>query len=674
MARHATPLRSSFEFDAFLCHHSDDKPTAERLAARLGEAGLRPFLDKWHLIPGDPWQEALERAIANSRCCAVLLGPAGMGPWQHEEKRAALQKRVSDPNFRVVPVLLPGASLETRSALPSFLRRLTWVDLTLGLDSEGGFASLVSGINGTAPGRVSSPTDEGRTSWEHYDWLLQIDDYQIAYIPLISAEFGDRKDLHRSDILLSAEGLRFELPNEFLSTQIRPNFVNDRSCRLSSYDFTTDKKLSLRFSETSYADYLKSGEHLDDPHPFNSSITLRDAFGGLIREGERNLRPFRLTNICGIGLFVISSDGFAIATWHSQKSHVYPGRLTFTASGTMKWAAQPDPFSQVVRKAWEETRHQVVLDSLAIIDFGVDARKLYFQFSFKEDHPARCDEILSRMNGNPHIKAIPLEPDAVVETLLTECWEPAAEAALLTLVIQKHCKNDVVHALQKRRDQWAHRNMRDEWDYRASRPGVLADMSVRYPPDKLNVGSRRYVDAVLEFLKNDLKRGANVVEVGGGTGRITRKLVDRVEKLTVVDLSSRMIDRNKRRLGKKANIVAEYVEDFAQECLDKRSFDVAIASLVMVHNVERKEFVGLVESMCKAAPVVVICEDVTLNRPTSPRTTIRTSEEIRAAFRNFDFELTKQRRFSLFGDDLWLARFSRVDDGGKADGRPLRGS
>ena len=30
---------------------------------RLVQAGVQPWLDKWNLIPGDPWQPALERAL-----------------------------------------------------------------------------------------------------------------------------------------------------------------------------------------------------------------------------------------------------------------------------------------------------------------------------------------------------------------------------------------------------------------------------------------------------------------------------------------------------------------------------------------------------------------------------------------------------------------------------------
>ncbi len=107
-------------YDVFLSHASDDKPEVEALARRLREDGLEPFLDKWHLIPGEPWQEALEDALEASRTCAVFVG-AKLGPWQNEEMRAALDERVHDEEFRVIPVLLPGAQAgqEGVAALPA---------------------------------------------------------------------------------------------------------------------------------------------------------------------------------------------------------------------------------------------------------------------------------------------------------------------------------------------------------------------------------------------------------------------------------------------------------------------------------------------------------------------------------------------------------------------------
>jgi TIR domain len=97
-------------YDVFLSHHSSDKPAVERLAILLEEIQLRPFLDKWHLVPGDPWQEELEEALNSSATCAVFLGPKGLGAWQNEEMREALDDRVRNKSFRVIPVLLPHAA------------------------------------------------------------------------------------------------------------------------------------------------------------------------------------------------------------------------------------------------------------------------------------------------------------------------------------------------------------------------------------------------------------------------------------------------------------------------------------------------------------------------------------------------------------------------------------
>ena len=42
------------QYDVFLSHQSGDKQLVEILATQLEDKeGLKPFLDKWHLIPGD---------------------------------------------------------------------------------------------------------------------------------------------------------------------------------------------------------------------------------------------------------------------------------------------------------------------------------------------------------------------------------------------------------------------------------------------------------------------------------------------------------------------------------------------------------------------------------------------------------------------------------------------
>ncbi len=165
-----TPPRS--RYDVFLSHQSGDKPQVERLAARLeDEAKIKPFLDKWHLVPGQPWQEELESALDQSATCAVFLGASGLGAWENEEMRSALDDRVRSRNFRVIPVLLPGANPQLPETLPRFLRRLTWVDFRAGIEDAEAFQRLVAGIRGTAPGRqataqVSAVTARSQSQWK----------------------------------------------------------------------------------------------------------------------------------------------------------------------------------------------------------------------------------------------------------------------------------------------------------------------------------------------------------------------------------------------------------------------------------------------------------------------------------------------------------------------------
>jgi len=137
---------NDFEFDAFLSHNKADKAAVEWLAKRLEqEAGLKVWLDKWNLIPGDPWQDEIEEALDRSRIAAVFVGPSGIGGWHNEEMRSALETRVRNHNRRVNPVLLPGA---VEPELPRFLRRLHWVDFRNGLADEATFNLFVAGITG----------------------------------------------------------------------------------------------------------------------------------------------------------------------------------------------------------------------------------------------------------------------------------------------------------------------------------------------------------------------------------------------------------------------------------------------------------------------------------------------------------------------------------------------
>ena len=150
------------QWDVFLSYASPDRALVEKLALYLeNDASVTVFLDRWCLVPGQPFIAELEQAILASRSCVVFVGENGIRPWQNREMQAALNEAVSGAcesgllAYRVIPVLLPGANEPPKEELPVFLRQQTWVDfrLPLGLDDPDALRRLVAGVRGKPPGK-----------------------------------------------------------------------------------------------------------------------------------------------------------------------------------------------------------------------------------------------------------------------------------------------------------------------------------------------------------------------------------------------------------------------------------------------------------------------------------------------------------------------------------------
>jgi WD40 repeat protein len=148
------------QYHAFLSHNSTDKPLVEALANELEKRDLCCWLDKWNLIPGDPWQSAIEEALGQCGTCVVFFGPHGLGPWHNEEMRLAIQRRVNSHEYklRVLPVILPGGQRARESDVPAFLQGTTWVEFHKSIDEEDVLHRLVCGILGVPPGRRREST------------------------------------------------------------------------------------------------------------------------------------------------------------------------------------------------------------------------------------------------------------------------------------------------------------------------------------------------------------------------------------------------------------------------------------------------------------------------------------------------------------------------------------
>src|SRR3954454_15358630 len=139
-------------FEIFLSYNSADRDDVSQIASKLHDLGFAVWFDEWLLIPGTPWQPALITGIDASRSVAVFVGPSGVGPWESAEMMLALDRALKDRNFRVIPVLLPGAPPYERVELPKFLNLFSWVDFGKGFDDNQSLGRLISGIRGQAPG------------------------------------------------------------------------------------------------------------------------------------------------------------------------------------------------------------------------------------------------------------------------------------------------------------------------------------------------------------------------------------------------------------------------------------------------------------------------------------------------------------------------------------------
>lgn len=135
------------EFDVFLSHNSVDKPWVIALKAALAERGVKVWLDRDEIRPGDLFIDALEQGIHVSRCLAVVVSPESLrSAWVKEEyQRALVLAGSSTRELRIIPCLLRNATL------PGFLASRHFVDFRDPSRFEESVDELCHGITGRKP-------------------------------------------------------------------------------------------------------------------------------------------------------------------------------------------------------------------------------------------------------------------------------------------------------------------------------------------------------------------------------------------------------------------------------------------------------------------------------------------------------------------------------------------
>jgi TIR domain len=147
-------------FDVFLSYSRADQDAVERLGRALRARELTVFVDRWYLVAGQSWPEALEKHLRDCRAVAVCIGTGGMGAWQQREHYKALDRQAHEPGFPVIPVLLPGAD----DPALGFLGLNTWIDLRRGVDDGPNLETLARAARRLPPGdeAVLAPDPRGQ--------------------------------------------------------------------------------------------------------------------------------------------------------------------------------------------------------------------------------------------------------------------------------------------------------------------------------------------------------------------------------------------------------------------------------------------------------------------------------------------------------------------------------
>jgi hypothetical protein len=109
-------------FDIFLSYKSDDSEWVEQLRDSLQKRGVRVWLDRDQIRPGDIFAAALEKGLETSRAVALVVTPESVSSgWVKEEYYRALSL-TKKSGLQLIPVLLRDAEL------PAFLESRQRVD------------------------------------------------------------------------------------------------------------------------------------------------------------------------------------------------------------------------------------------------------------------------------------------------------------------------------------------------------------------------------------------------------------------------------------------------------------------------------------------------------------------------------------------------------------------
>jgi TIR domain len=146
----------------FICHASEDKHEARKIARSLKGLEADVWLDEWEIQVGDSIVQKINEALSSITHLIVLLSEVSCKkPWVAKEWSAALMRQLSDNSILVLPVRLDDC------VIPTILADLRYADCRLSLRRGLSEIKRVLSIPQMPRGRRNGEHSEGWTV--HYD-------------------------------------------------------------------------------------------------------------------------------------------------------------------------------------------------------------------------------------------------------------------------------------------------------------------------------------------------------------------------------------------------------------------------------------------------------------------------------------------------------------------------
>ena len=498
--------------------------------------------------------------------------------------------------------------------------------------------------------------------------LFCIADQVIKYKPIIGSWNKGEGEYFLGDFIVRQNSEEYELPVDIKETfqsyykDYKWN-INEKKVRLNHFDVSLlggirPHQITLYFSKATYRDFLIVKEAMDQSLP--TGETVRQKY----LDEKSSLISKKLPNICGVGIYIITADDKILISKSSSHVAVNPNQYIYSASGSMNWNdSETNPFYDVIRECKEEIGYEPDIERLRLYSIGMDYEMGYYQFSFYERSDKEAKEIIEDVNMARDFQfemsciiAIDFECEEIMNFITkNEPWDETAKANLIILAVKHFGKKAVESFMAPGNMKTNYRqSVVREWDLRAEREGRLPVLSVRYPARNLIENSDNYIKAVLEFIDENLA-DKTVLELGGGIGLFTEHFAAKAKAVTCIDVSKKMIAKNKERLGTELAQRVKYVNCFFQDYQEDKHFDVLICSLVLIHNAP--ELDEIANNMKRLSDTLYLFEHTDDGAQVSKYTEPKTKEEYIALFPEYSVE--KLSSHMLCQDNISFIKLKR---------------